>query len=201
MNSDITKLILFNVIDSCAVWNILSSPIIYRASTQAGCYYAFTNYVGYECLYKKRKEKKDYDTIVKLEKEIGLKRFTRCDIAIEDLQEIEILENRKRLGKGELSSIVFAKKTRQAFLTDDKKARMLGKEVLGNEFVQTTPHLVGFCFYKRYLVDSDFSALIAEHQMSLSSGWGDLSRFFTEVYEESLRIVLLERKGVNPSTT
>jgi hypothetical protein len=116
-----------------------------------------------------------------------------CNITIDVLQEIGILENRKNLGKGELSSIVFAKKTKQAFLTDDKKARTLAKEVLGSEFVQTTPHLVGFCFYKRHLLDSDFNSLIAEHQVSLTSSWGDLSHFFQEAYEESLRIGLMER--------
>jgi len=194
MNSDITKLFLLNVIDSCSVWNILSSPIIYHASIQAGCYYAVTNYVGYECLYKKRQKKHDGAIITKLEKEIAAKKFTSCDITIDDLQEIGILKNRKNLGKGELSSIVFAKKTRQAFLTDDKKARALAKEVLGSEFVQTTPHLVGFCFYKRHLLDGDFNALIAEHQASLTSSWGDLSRFFKEAYVESLRIGLMERQ-------
>jgi len=117
-----------------------------------------------------------------------------CDISIDDLQEIEILNNRKRLGKGELSSIVFAKKTMQAFLTDDKKARSLGRSVLGSEYVQTTPHLVGYCFYKRYLVDSDFTVLIEEHKASLSGSWGDLSEFFKLAYEESLRITLMERQ-------
>lgn len=194
MTFDITKLFLYNVIDSCSVWNILSSPIIYQSSIQAGCYFALTNYVSYECLYKKRKEKHDAAIITKLEKEIATRRFMNCNITIDDLQEIKILENRKNLGKGELSSIVFAKKTRQAFLTDDKKARALAKEVLGSEFVQTTPQLVGFCFYKRHLLDGDFNTLIAEHKASLTSSWGDLSRFFKEVYEESLRIRLMERQ-------
>ncbi len=193
MNSDITKFSLINVIDSCSVWNILSSQIIYQASIQAGCYYALTNYVGYECLYKKRKEKADGVIVEKLGKGIATKRFTIYDITIDDLQEIGILENRKNLGKGELSSIVFAKKTRQAFLTDDKKARTLAKDVLGSEFVQTTPHLVGFCFYERHLLDGDINALIVQHQTSLTGSWGDLSRFFNEAYEESLRIRLMKR--------
>jgi hypothetical protein len=193
MTSDIKKFILFNVIDSCSVWNILSSSIIYNSSIQAGCCYSMTNYVTYECLYKKRRGKQVGEIIAKLDKEITKKKFTNCNINISDLQEIEILENRRKLGKGELSSIVFAKKTRQAFLTDDKKARTLAKEVLGSEFVQTTPHLVGFCFYKRFLLDGDFSALITEHQSSLTSNWGDLSQFFKEAYEESLKIKLLER--------
>lgn len=194
MNSNISKFNLHNVIDACAIWNILSSPLIYNASLEAGCFYAFTKYVGYECLHKKRKFKNDQHLILKLKKELIHERFKSCDITIDDLQEVEILENRKRLGKGELSSIVFAKKTRQAFLTDDKKARTLGKSVLGNEFVQTTPHLVGYCFYKRYLLDGDFLEIIADHKASLSSGWGNLSDYFKKAYEESMRITLMERQ-------
>lgn len=194
MNSNITKLHLVNVTDSCSVWNILTSPIIFKASAQAGCYFALTKFVSYECLYKKRKQLHDQNLIKILELEISKGRFTPCDITIDDLQEIEILENRKRLAKGELSSIVFAKKTRQAFLTDDRKARNLGKEVLGNDYVQTTPHLVGHFFYKRLLLDADFPVLIAEHQAALKGSWGDLTSFFTEMYEESLRIGLMERQ-------
>lgn len=195
MNFDITKLHLVNVTDSCSIWNILSSPMIYQAAIQAGCYFALTNFVGYECLYKKRKQTHDTKLIEKLELEISTGRFTNCDITIDDLQEIEVLENRKRLGKGELSSIVFAKKTRQAFLTDDRKARALGNDVLGSGYVQTTPHLVGYCFYRRHLLDSDFSTLVAEHKASLRGDWGDLSNFFQEVYEESMRISLMERNN------
>ncbi|UXD71080.1 hypothetical protein MUK51_07240 [Sphingobacterium faecium] len=194
MNSDITQLKLYNVMDSCSVWNILLSPTIYRASILAGCYYSFTNYVKYECLIKRRGTERENTSIDKLEKEIFDKRFTACNITIEDLQEIEILENRKKLGKGELSSIVFAKKAKLAFMTDDKKARKLGIEILGKEFVQTTPHLVGFCFYKRYLLDGDFGHLINEHTATLRGNWGDLSQFFELAYETSLRIQLMERK-------
>jgi predicted nucleic acid-binding protein len=150
--------------------------------------------VQYECLYKKREKDRDKQLINKLNREIVKSKFNVCSITIDDLQEMEVLENRKRLGKGELSSIVFAKKTNQAFLTDDRKARSLGKSVLGNSKVQTTPHLVGFCFYKRYLLDGDFNSLIVEHKASLKNQWGDLSDFFKEVYEESLRIRLMERR-------
>lgn len=194
MNCNITKIHLVNITDSCSVWNILTSSVIYNASIQAGCFFALTNFVSYECLYKKRKQAHDEELVEKLEREISSGRFNKCGITIDDLQEIEILENRKRLGKGELSSIVFAKKTGQAFLTDDRKARNLGKEVLGTDYVQTTPHLVGFFFYKRHLVDADFATLIAEHKAALKSSWGDLSSFFEIAYNESLRISLLERK-------
>lgn len=194
MNSDITKLKLCNVIDSCSVWNILLSPTIYQASIAAKCYYSVTNYVKYECIVKRRDSQRDTNAINMLQREISKNRFTACDISIDDLQEMEILENRKRLGKGELSSIVFAKKTKLAFMTDDRKARKLGNDVLGKEYVQTTPHLVGFCFYERHLLDGDFSKLIEEHKASLRGSWGDLSSYFKEVYEESHRIRLINRE-------
>lgn len=192
MTSDITKLHLYNVIDSCSIWNILLTNLIYNASIEAGCYYSFTNYVEYECLHKKRSSDRDENVINKLKNEIANQKFKICSITIDDLQEIEILENRKRLGKGELSSIVFAKKTNQAFITDDKKARELGKIVLGNSLVQTTPHLVGYFFYKRLLLDGDFASLIEQHKSTLSGKWGDLSEYFKKAYEESLKIKLLE---------
>ncbi|UTF96838.1 MULTISPECIES: hypothetical protein [Flavobacteriales] len=194
MNSDITKLKLYNVIDSCSVWNILLSPTIYQASINAGCYYSVTNYVKYECLVKRRGTQRNTNAINTLQREISQNRFTACDISIDDLQEMEILENRKRLGKGELSSIVFAKKTKLAFMTDDRKARKLGDAVLGKEYVQTTPHLVGFCFYERHLIDGDFPKLIEEHKATLRGNWGDLSPYFQEVYEESHRIRLINRE-------
>ncbi|MFZ4929152.1 hypothetical protein [Chryseobacterium sp. Mn2064] len=194
MNSDITQLKFHNVIDSCSVWNILLSPTIYQASMTAGCFFIMTEYVAYECLYKKRTSGFNLEYINKLEREISKQKFTTHSITIDDLQDIEILNNRKKLGKGELSAIVFAQKTRQAFLTDDKKARKLGIDVLGKENVQTTPHLVGYCFYKRYLLDTDYSTLINEHTSTLKGSWGNLSNFFKEVYEHSLQIHLMERK-------
>jgi hypothetical protein len=193
MNSDITQLKLYNVIDSCSIWNILLSPTIYKASIQAGCYYSLTNYVKYECLVKKRVNARDLGAVNKLHNEILKEKFVSCDITIEDLQEMEILQNRKKLGKGELSSIVFAKKAKLAFMTDDKKARKLGNEVLGKEYVQTTPHLVGYCFYKRYLLDGDYADLLTEHTSTLRGSWGDLSTFFKIAYETSLKIHLMER--------
>lgn len=195
MNSNITRFWLNNVIDTCSIWNILSSELLYRSSLVAGCCFALTNYVEYECLYKKRKSRNNHSLVLKLQRELSQRKFMSYGISIDDLQEIEILNNRKKLGKGELSSIVFAKKTRQAFLTDDRKARSLAKIVLGDDYVQTTPHLVGFCFYKRILLDGDFSTLLNEHKASLSGDWGDLCVFFKDAYEESLRIKLMERQA------
>jgi len=51
--------------------------------------------------------------------------------------------------------MVFAKKTNQAFMTDDQKARLLGNDYLGSSRVQTTPHLFGWLFYIGRLSDTD----------------------------------------------
>ncbi len=91
---------------------------------------------------------------------------------------MEILERRKKLGKGELSSIAFAKGTGQAFLTDDQKARKLALEVLPGQ-VQTTPHLFGWLLFEGTLNDSDSASVIAEHeQVNLPLG-----QYFKEIYE------------------
>lgn len=187
MNFDISILLRHNVIDCCSVWNILTSNRIYSASMEAGFNFLFSNYVEYECLYKKRTGTNINDLRLKLKKEMEKKKINCFKLSIDDLQEIAALEERKRLGIGELSSIALAKKLNQTFLTDDKKARELGEIILGKHKVQTTPRIVGVFFYHRFLIDSDISVIIDEHQSSLTSKWGDLTRFFNDMYQESLR--------------
>lgn len=108
-------------------------------------------------------------------------------MSIEDLQEIEILESRKKLGKGELSIIAFAKKINQGIMTDDQQARKLGESVLGKDRIQTTPQLLGWFFYNRILIDSELDVICYEH----TSKKRPLEKFFREVYHESLRIKLM----------
>ena len=55
-------------------------------------------------------------------------------------------------------------KTRQAFLTDDQKARKLGEEFMGSPGPQTTPHLVGWLFFHGHLIDQDKADVIEEHE-------------------------------------
>ena len=186
MNIDITVFNRFNVIDSCSIENILSSPTLYNAVKRSSCRFCYTKFVEYEMLYKPRK----ITTIAskniqeKLKEETSHKIFECHNLSIEDLQEVEILEKRKKLGRGELSSIAFAKKINQCFMTDDKKARVLGIEVLGKDKVQTTPHLVGYLFYIRELIDQDIAIVIKEH----SDCNRPLGRYYNDAYLEGLRI-------------
>lgn len=173
-----------NMVDTCAVWNVLSSSRLYESAISAGCIFSCTGFVYYECLVKprKRSDKNDLELQRRLVAERAKGRFQVYNLDIEDLQEVEILEKRRNLGKGELSSIAFATRTWQAFLTDDQKARKLAREVMPG-LVQTTPHLFGWLLYEGILEDSDRASVIAEHeQLDLP-----LSKYFEEICEVALR--------------
>lgn len=180
-----------NVADSCSIWNILSSNILYRSALSASpkCYFSCTEFVYYECLIRQRKsetesEKELRQRLVR-ERQKG-EQFKSYSLTIEDLQDVEVLENRKKLGKGELSSIVFAKKTQQAFMTDDKKARNLAETYLDSKMIQTTPHLFGWLMYSNVIVDSDKNRIIEEHSTFRTTKWGNLSGFFEIMYKKAL---------------
>jgi hypothetical protein len=168
-----------NMIDACSVWNLLSSTKLYRAALSNGCVFSCTSFVIYECLHRRRLKTNECDT--ELQRRLRSERtngfFKSYSLALEDLQEVEILEKRKRLSKGELSSIVFAKRTGQAFMTDDQKARRLAFEVIPG-LVQTTPHLLGWLLFEGALKDSDRTVVIAEHEeLELPLG-----KYFEETY-------------------
>jgi len=191
MAIDCSHFSLINVIDTCAIWNVLSSRRLTGAAKVAKCHFSATKFVYYEALHKPRSAptKEDIELQGRLcrERESGF--FGDCSLDIADLQEVDILESRMRLGKGELSSIAFAKKARLAFMTDDQKARKLGSVVIGNNFVQTTPHLFGWLFFVGNLSDADKNSVIQEHEKY----GGPLRRYFEEMYSEALRCRLMAR--------
>ncbi len=161
--------------------------ILYTTALSMGCHFCITQFVLYECLFKPRTDSligRELQSRLRREQSKGI--FKSYPLAVEDLQDIGILENRQRLSKGELSSIAFAKKTSQAFLTDDQGARKLARGVV-TQGVQTTPHLFGWLFFSGHLVDGDRMALIGEHEAM----GGRLSRYFEEMYLESLRCRLM----------
>ena len=180
--------------DTCSVWNLLASNRLYQSAISAGCIFCCTGFVNYECLLKPRKRMHLPD--VELRRRLTAARdggrFQLFSLEIEDLQEIEILEKRKKLGKGELSSIAFAKRTHQAFLTDDKNALKLALEVLPNGRVQTTPDLFCWLLFEQFLGDSDKQVVISEHE--------SLERPLKEQFEESYSMALqyrLTSRGVS----
>lgn len=181
---DPSKFHSLNVVDTCAIWNIISSQLLRTTAYSAGCSFCCTNFVYYECLYKPRSKVKPKDILLQeiLKKEIENGKFKNYHLDIEDLQELDILQRRKNLGKGELASIAFAKKTYQAFLTDDRGARNLAEEALTHRMVQTTAHLLGWLFFESFLGDSDLSKIISEHKQYD----GKLEEYFMTMYERAL---------------
>lgn len=188
MRIDITTCTKLNVTDSCAFWNILSSPTFYSVLIDQKFDFACTDFIVHECLHKKRTEPTKEDSSIQNKFKLLLKtrKVVSHKLSIEDLQDDEILKYRKSLGKGELSSIAFAKKTRLSFHSDDQGARKIAEQILGVKQVQTTPLLLGWLFYNNHLSDRDLEPIIKDH---ISAG-RPLERFFREVHEESWRIKL-----------
>jgi len=157
---------LVNVADTCSVWNVLSSVRLHAAAKEACCEFCITGFVRYECLTKQRKgipTDAETELMRRLIQEQGRGGFAAHSCDIGDLQAIRILESRKRLGKGELSSIAFAMKIGQAVITDDKKARKLAEDS-GHVLTQTTPHLFSWLIFNGRLGDADKSTVIAQHE-------------------------------------
>lgn len=185
MAIDPSQFLTLNVADTCSLWNVLSSPRMYLAACRARCSFCCTTFVLYECLHKQRKRITPEDDELKrrLQREHDNKTIVAYSLDVADLQQVTVLENRQRLSKGELSSIAFAGKTRQAFLTDDKKARKLSEGVLTSGMTQTTPHLFGWLIFTYELTDADKDDVISEHE-SLSR---PLKKHLEDMYVEALR--------------
>lgn len=162
---DVRDFILHNVTDACAVWNVLSSRTLYSAARCRNCRFTITGYVAYECLRKRgREDEGDREILGRFNADRREGRWPIQNLDVQDLLDVEMLEKRKRLGKGELSSMVLAKKLDVAILTDDQKGRRLAEQYLGGvKRVQTTPQLFGWLIFERLLADSDKDAVIREH--------------------------------------
>jgi predicted nucleic acid-binding protein len=186
---DPSKFERLNVADTCSIWNVLSSSVLYSSAKAAGIFFSYTEFVRYECLHKPgqpRPERSELQS--RLRRAAANGDFKCCKIDIEDLQDVEIIENRMRLSKGEISSIVFAKKSQQAFMTDDKKASKLARSVINNNKVQSTPHLLAWLYFAGRLQDSDKDTVIAD---LTALNRGSLKTHIDEAYREALRCRLL----------
>lgn len=188
-----------NVADTCAVWNCLSSRRLYDAALAANCSFCCVAFVHYECLHKPRKNPtaKELELRGRFIAEVKNGRFPKYDISIDDLQEVAALEARRRLSKGELASIAFAKRTRQAFLTDDQKARDLASAALDKGMAQTTPHMLAWLFFESRLLDGDLEEIVSEHK----SYGRPLEPHYRGAYQEALRCRLMASSPSGPTTS
>ncbi|HDS1819287.1 TPA: hypothetical protein QEM96_003976 [Pseudomonas putida] len=180
-----------NVADTCSVWNILSSRRLYAGAQEARCEFCITGFVLYECLVKPRTSPTDADLELRerLKREQTRGKFASHSCSIDDLQAIADLESRRRLGKGELSSIAFANRIRQAFITDDLKARALSESV-ANSITQTTPHLHSWLIFNNTLTDADHQTVLSQHAEMGGSLATHLDTAYSMALQCKLNIVL-----------
>lgn len=160
---DVSSFVLLNVADTCSVWNLMASRLLYSASRSAGVRICCTSFVIYECLHKRgqhRAERIELQQRLKVKLTDGT--ITAHRIDIEDLQTVEVLRNRKKVSVGELSVIVFAAKTQQAVLTDDSRAQTLARTHLHAHSVQSTPHLFAWLYFHSLLGDGDIDQVKSE---------------------------------------
>lgn len=186
-----------NVADTCAVWNILSSETLYLAAKKAGCSFCVTGVVQYELLIKPRSQRKtsDIELCGRLEREQAAGGFPSHACTIDDLRMVSALEERKKLGKGELSSIALAMRLYQAVITDDRKAAKLSRDA-GHGLTQTTPHLLSWLEFNDALSDADKRAVLEQH----AELKGTLVRPFQDALEMARQCKANAGDAVSPSS-
>lgn len=194
MAIDLSQFHLFNVADSGGVWNVLSSRLLYIVARETGCAFFVTSFVHYECLAKPRNAQSaiDEDLQRRFVEATGKNEIQSFSIDITDLQEDVVLENRHRMSKGELSSMAFARKTGQAFLTDDQGTRKLAAPLLERGRTQTTPHLFGWLIFGGKLTDNEKRTVIEQHK--------ELGRPLEKQFDEMYEAALLYRLMATPRT-
>lgn len=186
-----------NAIDTCSVWNLLSSPRLLVAALAKRCAFVVARYVRYEALDKTRTNPTDADLDMqrqfrkRLEEGRG---FSLQPITIEDLTAVAAVEEVKHLGQGEIAALALARKLRFAIMTDDQKARKAASRA-GVDCAQTTPHLLGWLVYDGALTDGDVGDVIAEHESSVSKDQGRLSVYFRRIHEEACRCRLVRHQS------
>lgn len=155
---------LVNVADTCSVWNILSSATLHAAAKKAGCSFCITDVVRYELLIKPRSKPNPSDA--ELQKRLCIEQalggFPSHSCSMADLSVVSALEQRKKLGKGELSSIAFAMRIRQAVITDDLKAAKLAR-ASGHDLTQTTPHLLAWLDFNGTFTEVEKQDVLTQH--------------------------------------
>lgn len=177
------------VIDTCAIWNVLSSRKLHAACAALGFHFAVAAYCIWECLEKPRKRHKpgDVELRARLEDARAKGQFQDHSLSVEDLQEMDVLRQMKSLGRGELATIALAKRFNIGAQTDDDGGEKLAVRVLSLARVQTTPHIVAWLFFGGHLADHELQTILDEH----ASVDGDIGDRFRAAYEQGLRSRLL----------
>lgn len=189
MRVDVREFAQMNAIDTCAIWNLLSSGRLTSATFGKQRWFIVADYVRYEALERQRTNPDDSELELQRKFRERLQRnqgFSTQNVGLADLQAIANMPAVGRLGAGEVAALALARKLRIGFMTDDQKARAKAMEVDAGP-AHTTPHLLGWLIYDGALGDSDVGVVIAEHEACVPQRNGQLTKFFRAAYEEACR--------------
>jgi hypothetical protein len=198
---DVRSFAQTNAIDTCAIWNVLSSSRLVSAALGRQRWFVVADYVRYEALERPRTDPVANELELqakfrdRLQKSQG---FSRQSVSLADLQAVANMPAVGRLGGGEIAALALARKMRIGFMTDDQKARAKAVEVDVGP-AHTTPHLLGWLIYDGVLSDSDFGTVVAEHEASVPKKNGQLTKFFRAAYEEACRCRFVRDHAVSSS--
>ena len=183
------------VVDTCAVWNMLSARKFFSAVVAARIGLLITQMVQYECVQKPRKS-------ISEEQQELIRRFTAAqadgvlpmqECALDDLFRVA-RQAPRALSSGELSCIAVALRSGAfGFMTDEKKARAHALS-LGIP-VETTPRLYAWLHFHRHLGDGDHQPIIDEHERHEKR---PLTPFLQMAYEAALMAIQAERAAASP---
>ncbi|WNG50898.1 hypothetical protein F0U60_47300 [Archangium minus] len=170
-----------NVIDTCALWNLLSSETLFRRSRACKHTYITTQTVLYECFIKPRSTPATPAQSAlqdRLNSHLETGAIGKIPISIDDLHEVSKLSN--KLGQGELSCAAAARKISKAVMTDNKRD-FLAIASLVDGRLQTTPRLLGWLVLRDFLGDAEVGVIIAEHE----AFDGPLGKWYQKAYLEA----------------
>lgn len=199
MPVDVRTFALTNAIDTCAIWNFLSSGRLVSAALGRKRWFVVAGYVRYEALERPRTNPEQSELELQIRFRDRLHKgqgFSSQSVSLADLQAVASLPGIVRLGGGEIAALALALKMRVGFMTDDQKARTKSVEV-GAGTAHTTPHLLGWLIYDGALGDSDVDPIIAEHEECIPKKNGQLSKFFKDAYNEACRCRLARDQAMS----
>lgn len=85
--NDILNFRFLNVGDTCSLWNLLASPLLYGTGRSAGVRVYCTHFVIYECLYKRGRHRPErLELQERLRSKLADGSITAHPIDLEDLQ-------------------------------------------------------------------------------------------------------------------
>jgi hypothetical protein len=196
---DVTQFAQTNAIDTCAIWNVLSSARLTTAALGKQRWFVVADYVRYEALERPRANPEPSELELREKFRLRLERtqgFSGQTISISDLQAVASIPAISRLGRGEIAALALARKMRIGFMTDDQKARAGAAEVDAGP-AHTTPHLFGWLIYDGALGDSDYGIVVAEHETCVPKKNGQLTKFFKAAYEEACQCRLARDQAMS----